>query len=145
MWLKPKYGYYGSDYSSGCVILGLARGNDNLINTTDESIYDSRRLDFGNDNLINTTDGYIYDSRRLDFGIRIGKDTNVTNYMVSQIRGNGLSWTKDFHTYTTIWNSEGFQFFVDDEEVAKLVPPTDGWMYGSYFNKMAPFDQEVCI
>lgn len=128
MWLKPKYGYYGSDYSSGCVILGLARGNDNLINATD---------------------GSIYDSRRLDFGIRVGRDTNdtrVTNYMVSQIRESGLSWTKDFHTYTTIWDVDGFQFLVDEKEVdKKLIPPTDGWIYGSNFNKMAPFDQEFHI
>ncbi|KAK1135265.1 hypothetical protein K0M31_008036 [Melipona bicolor] len=127
MWLKPKYGYYGSDYSSGCVILGLARGNDNLINATD---------------------GSIYDSRRLDFGIRVGRDTNdtsVTNYMVSQIRESGLSWTKDFHTYTTIWDVDGFQFLVDEKEVDKLIPPTDGWIYGSNFNKMAPFDQEFRI
>lgn len=124
MWLKPKYDYYGPDYSSGCITLGLARGNDNLVNTVD---------------------GRIYDSRRLDFGIRIGTDVNITNHMVSRIRENGPRWTQDFHVYTTIWNSEGFQFFVDGEEVGKLNPPTDGWMYGNNFTKMAPFDQEVCI
>ncbi|XP_043581469.1 beta-1,3-glucan-binding protein-like isoform X1 [Bombus pyrosoma] len=124
MWLKPKYDYYGPDYSSGCIVLGLARGNDNLVNTVD---------------------GSIYDSRRLDFGVRIGTDLDIKNYMVSRTGKNGPRWTQDFHVYTTIWNSKGFQFLVDGEEVGKLNPPTDGWMYGNNFTKMAPFDQEFYI
>lgn len=124
MWLKPKYDYYGPDYSSGRIVLGLARGNNDLVNAFD---------------------GSIYDSRRLDFGVRIGTDVNVINYMVSRTGKNGPRWTQDFHVYTTIWNSKGFQFLVDGEEVGKLKPPTNGWMYGNNFTKMAPFDQEVCI
>ena len=124
MWLEPSYGNnYGAGYSSGRVLLGLARGNDNLINATS---------------------GEIFDSRKLEFGFRIGAAGNVENYMVSKIEETGPRWTKEFHVYTTIWNSDGFQFFVDYEEVGKLVPEENGWM-NNQFNKMAPFDQEFYI
>lgn len=123
MWLQPKYNNYGLGYSSGRVILGLARGNDNLVNTTSKSVFDSRRL---------------------DFGFRIGTTQNIENYIVSKIRENN-GWTKDFHVYTTIWNSDGFQFLVDGENVGELKPDTNGWMHTSNFEKMAPFDQEFYI
>lgn len=122
MWLQSKYDYYGPNYSSGCVILGLSRGNENLV----------------------SIDGKIYDSRTLDFGLRVGTTKNLTNHIVSQTLENGPRWTKDFHTYTTIWDSNGFQFFVDGKEFGKLTPQENGWMYGNNFNKMAPFDQQVC-
>ncbi|XP_026666694.1 beta-1,3-glucan-binding protein-like isoform X2 [Ceratina calcarata] len=121
MWLRPKYNDYGTGYASGCVILGLARGNDNLVNAT----------------------GSIFDSRRLDCGFRQGVSQNVGSYMVSKIRENGPKWTEDFHTYTTIWSSGGFQFLVDDEEIGKLTPGTNGWINGS--NEMAPFNKEFYI
>ncbi|XP_076629597.1 beta-1,3-glucan-binding protein 2 isoform X1 [Colletes latitarsis] len=124
MWLEPKYDNYGTGYSSGRVILGLARGNDNLIDSTNRTIFDSRKL---------------------DFGFRFGTTTNVDDYMVSKLKENGPRWTKDFHVYTTIWNSDGFQFMVDDEEVGKLNPGTNGWLNNTTFNKMAPFDQEFYI
>ncbi|XP_076673603.1 beta-1,3-glucan-binding protein isoform X2 [Andrena cerasifolii] len=124
MWLEPNYHSYGAGYSSGRVLLGLARGNDNLINSTSREIFDSRKL---------------------EFGFRIGAAGNVENYVVSKIKENGPKWTKDFHVYTTIWSRDGFQFLVDDEEVGKLVPDGDGWMNNSQFDKMAPFDQEFYI
>lgn len=121
MWLEPNYGSYGAGYSSGRVLLGLARGNDNLINATSREIFDSRKL---------------------EFGFRIGKAGTVEDYVVSKIEENDPKWTKEFHVYTTIWNSDGFEFLVDYEEVGKLVPEGNGWM-NNQFNKMAPFDQEV--
>ncbi|CAL7943945.1 unnamed protein product [Xylocopa violacea] len=124
MWLEPKYNSYGAGYSSGRVILGLARGNDNLINVST---------------------GDIFDSRRLDYGFRIGTSTNVEDHFVSKIEREKPKWTKGFHVYTTIWNSNGFQFLVDGEEVGKLSPPSSGWMCGTNFDKMAPFDQEFYI
>ena len=124
MWLVPNYDSYGAGYSSGRVLLGLARGNDNLINSTSREIFDSRKL---------------------EFGFRIGSARNVENYVVSKVEANGPKWTKDFHVYTTIWNSDGFQFLVDDEEVGKLVPEGKGWMNNGQFDKMAPFDQEFHI
>ncbi|XP_054003836.1 beta-1,3-glucan-binding protein-like [Hylaeus anthracinus] len=124
MWLQPKYDGYGPGYSSGRVILGLARGNDNLINTTNQKIFDSRKL---------------------DFGFRAGANTHVDDYMVSKIYKNGQRWTKDFHIYTTIWNSDGFQFLVDNQEVGRLNPEANGWLNNTAFDKMAPFDQEFYI
>ncbi|XP_076173526.1 beta-1,3-glucan-binding protein [Ptiloglossa arizonensis] len=124
MWLQPKYNSYGVSYSSGRVILGLVRGNDNLINTIDRTIFDSRKL---------------------DFGVRIGTTTHVNDYMVSKIQENGPMWTNDFHVYTTIWNSDGFQFLVDDQEVGKLNPESNGWLNNTNFNKMAPFNEEFYI
>ncbi|XP_076763292.1 beta-1,3-glucan-binding protein [Xylocopa sonorina] len=125
LWLEPKYNTYGAGYSSGRVILGLARGNDNLIN-------------------MSTAD--IFDSRRLDCGFRTGTLITVEDHFVSKIeKGSIRRWTKGFHVYTTIWNSDGFQFLVDGEEIGKLCPPSSGWMYGANFDKMAPFDQEFYI
>lgn len=125
MWLEPKYNAYGAGYSSGRVILGLACGNDNLINMST---------------------GDIFDSRRLDCGFRIAASTGVENHFVSKIeKETARRWTKGFHVYTTIWNSNGFQFLVDGEEIGKLSPAPTGWMYGTNFDKMAPFDQEFYI
>jgi len=123
MWLEPKYSTYGPNYASGRVLLGLTRGNENLVNSTDVS--------------------KIYDGRRLDFGIRVGPYQNIQEILVSKIHEFGPRWTEDFHTYTTIWTNEGFTFLVDDEEVGR-VTPDERWM--SDFNanrKAAPFDQEV--
>lgn len=121
MLLKPKYDDYGTGYASGCVVLGLARGNDNLVNAT----------------------GGIFDSRRLDCGFRQGVSQNVGSYMVSKIQANGPRWTKDFHVYTTVWSSGGFQFLVDGEEIGKLTPGTNDWMNGT--DGMTPFDKEFYI
>lgn len=109
-------------YSSGRVLLGLARGNDNLVNITT---------------------GSIFDSRRLDFGLRTGTAAHVESHIVSKLQESGPRWTKGFHVYTTIWNNDGFQFLVDGEEVGKLRSETNQWMSLSNLNKMAPFDQEV--
>ncbi|KOC59371.1 Beta-1,3-glucan-binding protein [Habropoda laboriosa] len=124
MWLQPKYNNYGFGYSSGRVILGLARGNDNLVNITNRSVFDSRRL---------------------DFGFRIQPSAKVEDYIISKILENGPGWTKTFHVYTTIWNSDGFQFLVDGEKVGKLNPDTNGWFGMKNLDKMAPFDQEFYI
>lgn len=125
MWLEPKYNNYGLGYSSGRVILGLTRGNYNLVNVTTNAIYDARRL---------------------DFGCMVGKAVNhVDSYIVSKIRENGPRWTNDFHIFTTIWNSDGFEFMVDGEQVGKLSPGPNEWMQAENVNKVAPFDQEVYI
>ncbi|XP_034174855.2 beta-1,3-glucan-binding protein 1 [Osmia lignaria lignaria] len=125
MWLEPKYNNYGVGYSSGRVILGLARGNHNLVNVTANAIYDSRRL---------------------EFGCMVGTAVNhVDSHIVSKIRENGPRWTKDFHIFTTIWNSDGFEFMVDGEQVGKLNPGPNEWMQGENVNKIAPFDKEFYI
>lgn len=125
MWLEPRYSTYGMNYASGRVLLGLTRGNENLVNATDIS--------------------KIYDSRRLDFGVRVGPFQNIHEILVSKIHEFGPRWTEDFHTYTTIWTSDGFTFLVDGEEVGR-VSPDDRWMSDSNANrKAAPFDQEFYI
>lgn len=117
MWLEPKYSTYGMNYASGRVLLGLTRGNENLVNATDVS--------------------KIYDSRRLDFGIRVGPayPENIQEVLVSKINEFGPRWTEDFHTYTTIWTSDGFTFLVDDEKV--------GTVNKSECEDRWTFDQEV--
>lgn len=124
MWLEPKYSIYGPNYASGRVLLGLTRGNENLVNATDVS--------------------KIYDSRRLDFGVRIGTFPNIREIFVSRIREFGPRWTEDFHAYTTIWTSDGFTFLLDGQEVGRVSPDPDGWMHDANVGrKTAPFDQEV--
>ncbi|XP_031834465.1 beta-1,3-glucan-binding protein [Nomia melanderi] len=124
MYLQPTSNTYGFGYSSGRIILGLARGNDHLIDPKGDLIFDSRKL---------------------DFGFRVGTSTHVDDYVVSKINENGSKWTQDFHNYTTIWNKNEFQFFVDGEEVGKLCPKRDGWLNNTDYNKMAPFDKEFYI
>lgn len=124
MWLDPKYSVYGVNYASGRVLLGLARGNENLVNATDVS--------------------EIYDSRRLDFGVRMGTSPNITEVLVSRVHEFQTRWTEDFHVYTTIWTSNGFTFLIDGVEVGRVGPAVDGWMHNVYGDrKTAPFDQEV--
>jgi len=125
MWLEPRYSTYGTNYASGRVLLGLTRGNENLVNATDVS--------------------RIYDTRRLDFGIRVGTFPNkIQEILVTKVDEFGPQWTKNFHVYTTIWTSDGFTFLVDGEEVGRLSPDKEGWMSGPHADrKAAPFDQEV--
>ncbi|XP_020282318.1 beta-1,3-glucan-binding protein-like isoform X2 [Pseudomyrmex gracilis] len=124
MWLEPRYSMYGSNYASGRVLLGLARGNENLVNASDVS--------------------KIYDTRRLDFGIKLGASPNVREILVSKVHEHGTQWTRNFHTYTTIWTSDGFTFLVDGEEVGRVTPDGKGWLTGSNADrKAAPFDQET--
>ncbi|KAK0181904.1 hypothetical protein PV327_000088 [Microctonus hyperodae] len=59
MWLQPKYSTYGVGYSSGRVILGMARGNENLID-----LRPNTKKEFS--------------SRQLEFGLRTGPIGNVT-------------------------------------------------------------------
>lgn len=127
MWLEPRYPTYGTNYASGRILLGLSRGNENLMNATDSS--------------------KIYDSRRLDFGVRIGPSLNeIREKLVTKVNESGPRWTKDFHVYTTFWTSDGFTFLVDGETVGRISPDEKGWMNSPYINrKAAPFDQEFFI
>ncbi|XP_070151005.1 beta-1,3-glucan-binding protein isoform X2 [Polyergus mexicanus] len=126
MWLEPKYSTYGANYASGRVLLGISRGNENLVNATNVS--------------------KIYDARRLDFGVRVGTFPNIREILVSKIHEFGPRWTKDFHVYTTIWTSDGFTFLVDGEEIGRVRPDEEGWMNGpNVGRKNAPFDQEFYI
>lgn len=126
MWLEPKYPVYGQHYVNGRVLLGQTCGNENLVNATDYSM--------------------IYDTRRLDFGVRVGASPRIHERLVSKILEAGQQWTQDFHVYKTIWNSDGFRFFVDGEEVGYVGPSSLGWIPGAYQGKKAaPFDQEVNI
>jgi len=125
MWLEPRYSIYGMNYASGRVLLGLTRGNENLVNATDVS--------------------KIYDTRRLDFGVRVSPSLNeIQEILVTKVNEFGPRWTKDFHVYTTIWTSDGFTFLVDGEEVGRISPNEERWTSNPHADrKAAPFDQEV--
>ncbi|XP_011881196.1 PREDICTED: beta-1,3-glucan-binding protein-like isoform X2 [Vollenhovia emeryi] len=127
MWLEPRYSTYGANYASGRVLLGLARGNENLVNATDVS--------------------KIYDTRRLDFGVRVGASPNtVREILVTKVNEFGQRWAQDFHVYTTIWTSNGFTFLIDGEELGRISPDDEGWLSGPHADrKAAPFDQEFFI
>jgi len=127
MWLDPRYSVYGANYASGRVLLGLARGNENLVNATDVTS--------------------VYDGRRVDFGVRVGVSPSIQETLVSKVQEFGPLWTEDFHVYTTIWTSEKFTFLVDNEEVGQISPYDErGWMNGPNANrKSAPFDQKVTL
>ncbi|EZA53410.1 beta-1,3-glucan-binding protein isoform X2 [Ooceraea biroi] len=126
LWLDPKYSVYGANYASGRILLGLVRGNENLVNATDVT--------------------KIYDTRRLDFGVRVGVSPNIQETLVSKVQEFGPHWTQDFHVYTTIWTSDGFTFLVDNEEIGQMSHNERGWMSGpNAGRKAAPFDQEFYI
>lgn len=125
MWLEPRYSTYGANYVSGRVLLGLTRGNENLVNATDVS--------------------KIYDTRKLDFGVRVGESPNkIREILVTKVNEFGPRWTEDFHVYTMIWTSDGFTFLVDGEEVGRMSCDEEEWMSVPHADrKSAPFDQEV--
>lgn len=117
---------YGANYASGRVLLGLVRGNENLVNATDVT--------------------KIYDTRRLDFGVRVGVSPDIQETLISKMREFGQRWTQDFHVYTTIWTEDGFTFLVDNEEIGRISPDNRSWMSGpNAGRKAAPFDQEVTV
>lgn len=111
--LEPLHSVYGPKYASGRVILGFARGNDNLV-----------KID-------NFTQ--IFDARKLEFGTIDGSST-IRAVILQQINDRSEQWNKDFHVYTTIWNTDGFQFLVDGERLGQLHRTT-----------LAPYDQEFYI
>lgn len=128
LWLEPKYRSYGSDYLSGRVILGMARGNAELTKTTDSRLGP-------------------YGAATLEFGARSGPKNNVQDRKVTRIKTSGL-WTEDFHIYTTTWSADGFRFQVDGEDIGELRPPPESWLNSGNtdrrnVDKMAPFDNEV--
>ncbi|CAD6230016.1 GSCOCT00006690001.2-RA-CDS [Cotesia congregata] len=124
LWLAPKYTTYGIGYASGRVILGMARGNEGLIKN-DGSLED-------------------YSSRVVEFGLRtgpLGASGNITEEKVTKRHDSG-SWTRDFHVYTTIWNSTGFIFKIDGEVVGQL---RGGSRQAEDQNRMAPYDLEFYL
>ncbi|XP_057338016.1 beta-1,3-glucan-binding protein-like [Microplitis mediator] len=123
MWLAPKYTTSGVGYASGRIILGMARGNEGLIKN-DGSLED-------------------YSSNILEFGLRtgpLGTSGNVTEEKVTK-RSNSGPWTRGFHTYTTIWNPDGFIFKVDGELVGQLRSSRQS----EDQNRMAPYDLEFYL
>lgn len=127
LWLNPRYSLYGPKYASGRVLLGFARGNDNLVDAQNFS--------------------RIFDARKLEFGIRSGSPT-VNEESVLKIKDRDTQWNKDFHVYTTIWTADGFKFLADGEEIGRLLPTASGWLHNTNVNGMtaiAPFDQEFYI
>ncbi|KAF7403987.1 hypothetical protein HZH68_006781 [Vespula germanica] len=129
LWLEPLYSLYGPNYASGRVLLGFARGNDNLV--------DAENLE------------KIYDARKLEFGLRSGSPT-IYEDIVQKTVDRDSKWNKDFHVYTTIWDANGFKFLADGEEIGRLLPTVNGWLHNNNSNvhgmtKIAPFDQEFYI
>ncbi|KAK2585336.1 hypothetical protein KPH14_010017 [Odynerus spinipes] len=127
LWLEPRFSLYGPKYASGRVILGLARGNDNLVNAQDLS--------------------QIFDGRKLEFGIKSGFPT-IREENVQKIVDRDAQWNKDFHVYTTIWTAGGFKFLADGEEIGRLLPTANGWLHNTDVPGMtpiSPFDQEFYL
>ncbi|XP_046818093.1 beta-1,3-glucan-binding protein-like isoform X1 [Vespa crabro] len=129
LWLEPLYSLYGPNYASGRVVLGFARGNDNLVDAEDLE--------------------KVYDSRKLEFGLKSGSPT-IYEENVHKIVNRDSEWNKDFHVYTTIWDANGFKFLADGEEIGRLLPTVNGWLHNDNTNirgmtKIAPFDQEFYI
>ncbi|XP_034942561.1 beta-1,3-glucan-binding protein-like [Chelonus insularis] len=121
MWLQPKYTTHDSGYLSGRVILGMARGNDHLKNSTNSS------QEFG--------------AKRLEFGLRTGPYNNITEEIVTKINDHN-SWTRDYHIYTTTWTDKGFKFEVDGEVVGRLRQQLKN---SDNENWMSPYDLEFYL
>ncbi|XP_078037235.1 beta-1,3-glucan-binding protein [Augochlora pura] len=124
MYLLPVNVAYGYGNPNGRIILGLARGNDNLVDRNKSQIFDSRKV---------------------DFGFRINTGGNVDDFIVSRVKELGPKWTQDFHNYTTIWDETGFTFSVDGDMIGRLSPGPDGFLRNKNYNTMAPFDQQYYI
>ena len=61
-------------------------------------------------------------------------------------------FSASFHIYQMYWTLNGFEFYVDGQQIGKVTPPNGGfWQLGAFSgnniwasgSKMAPFDQSV--
>lgn len=119
------YKSYDKRYANARINLGSARGNAILTKTG------------------NVSDDY--SGGLLEFGIGNGTGANFQESLVKKQSPKGKPWNKDWHVYKTIWTERGFLFFVDDQEIGRLIPTIDGWSTdkNAIPDKMIPYDEKV--
>ncbi|KAL1123451.1 hypothetical protein AAG570_002531 [Ranatra chinensis] len=130
LWLKPKYDSYGPFYSSGRIVLAMARGNANL-----------------------ECDGKDLSSRTLEAGIMAGVRETMAKKMVELKLNEG--WHTQFHNFSFTWTSESLSFSVDGgqenyllkkgeniKDVINFDNPRVQWKSAT---PIAPFDKEFYI
>jgi len=136
IWLLPRYNFYGTWPSSGEIDLMESRGNKNFVNPSKVNI------------------GTQQSSSTLHWGPTV----NTNQWSRTHFEKNNASgYDTAFHEYKMVWSPTGFQFFIDNNSMGTITPPTGGfWQLGefdksTYSNpwraatKMAPFDQQFYI
>ncbi|KAF7274037.1 hypothetical protein GWI33_013278 [Rhynchophorus ferrugineus] len=134
IWLLPRYNTYGTWPASGEIDLLESRGNKNFVSPYGVNI--------GTQQAAST--------------LHWGPDYNQNQYMKTHWeKNNAAGYDTDFHIYKLVWNTEGFIFYIDNEQIGSVTVPNGGfWEYGGFANvdnpwqgssKMAPFDQEFYL
>ncbi|XP_030761869.1 beta-1,3-glucan-binding protein-like [Sitophilus oryzae] len=136
IWLMPRYNTYGTWPSSGEIDLLESRGNKNLVS--------AQGVNIGSQQMGST----------LHWGPAVGSNQYMKTHWE---KNNASGFDSDFHVYKVVWNPDGFIFYVDNEEIGSVSPPTGGfWELGGFAQtnvnnpwegatKMAPFDQEFYL
>ncbi|XP_074028638.1 beta-1,3-glucan-binding protein [Leptinotarsa decemlineata] len=136
IWMMPTYNQYSSWPSSGEIDIMESRGNKHLVNPYGTNI--------GVEQIGST--------------LHFGPNPNYNKYSLTHYeKNNATGYDSDFHNYQLEWTENALTFFVDDEVVGTVTPPSGGfwelrrladtgldnpWKRNS---KMAPFDQEFHI
>ncbi|CAH2003596.1 unnamed protein product [Acanthoscelides obtectus] len=135
IWLLPKAYKYGGWPRSGEIDLLESRGNKNLQNPSG--------LNIGTQQVAST--------------LHWGPDAkNNRFYKTHYEKNNANGYDTGFHLYKVVWTPNDMTFFVDNQQIGKVVPPQGGfWQLGDLArtglknpwtnSKMAPFDQEFHI
>ncbi|XP_071483403.1 beta-1,3-glucan-binding protein-like [Diadema antillarum] len=140
IWLLPKHGAYGEWPASGEIDLVEARGNTDLRDATGTSV--------GVDQVGSTMhwgpfwpyNGY--------------PKTHATKNLA-----NGETFGNSFHKFVLDWTPSDLKFYIDDDLILTVNPPTGFWDLGDFGteapgienpwanspNKLTPFDQEFYI
>lgn len=136
IWLLPRYNSYGGWPSSGEIDLLESRGNKNLFDSAGENI------------------GCEQASSTLHWGPTVALNQWSRTHFE---KNNGAGYENDFHIYKVVWSSNGFVFYIDNENIGTITPPDGGfWELGEFENsgvpniwkagsKMAPFDQQFYL
>ncbi|XP_050300167.1 beta-1,3-glucan-binding protein-like [Anthonomus grandis grandis] len=135
IWLLPRYNAYGVWPQSGEIDLVESRGNKNLVNSA----------------------GVNVGSQQVSSTLHWGPNYFFDEWSKSHYeKNNAAGYDADFHVYKLVWSPDSIIFYIDNEEIGTVAPPSGGfwelglsdsgetnpWKAGS---KMAPFDQEFYL
>ncbi|KAH1020465.1 hypothetical protein HUJ04_010118 [Dendroctonus ponderosae] len=136
IWLLPRYNAYGTWPSSGEIDLLESRGNKDYVNPNGMNV------------------GTQQVGHTLHWAPSVGANQWAKTHFD---KNDPAGYDTDFHIYKLVWNSNGFIFYIDNEEVGVINPPEGGfWEMGEFAStgvenpwvagtKMAPFDQQFYL
>lgn len=136
IWLLPRYNTYGTWPASGEIDLMESRGNKELTSAEGVNVGTQQ---------VSTT---------LHWAPAVATNQYIRTHFE---KNNAAGYDEDFHIYKMVWESNGFEFYIDNELVGTITPPEGGfWELGEFAQsgvdnpweggtKMAPFDQQFYL